>query len=187
MVQHFYSLIRLKLSKTGEIRKLIALSMFAVTTYNECQRNMFCSFHEDKIVFPYTWGCEWCFCWDYKIQANTFNEITGTSPHLTMITPTPYASGLPGTIFSCFRSSRDTGVELSFGRPFPLNIPGSTIETATSLPDGTVTLDNGQAVTHYLPPNVNATGLFYCQGSSGGVTTRVYSILHSFYSKSFPK
>ena len=108
----------------------------------------------------------------------------GTLVRLTMVTSTPYSAGLQVNSFSCFRSQLDRNVVLSFGRPFPINIPGSTIETSTSLPDGTTALDNGQAVTQYLPSSVNATGLFYCQGSSRGQTTRVYSIIHSFYSKS---
>ncbi|XP_038066659.1 tyrosine-protein kinase receptor Tie-1-like [Patiria miniata] len=89
-----------------------------------------------------------------------------------------YGSSAP--LFVCFRSSPDTSVGLSFGRPFQMGLPGSSIQTSTSLPDGTTALNiNGQVVQR-MPLDVKSAGLFYCEGSDGQNTTRVYSLIHSY-------
>ncbi|XP_033636185.1 tyrosine-protein kinase receptor Tie-2-like isoform X2 [Asterias rubens] len=112
--------------------------------------------------------------------------ISGNVVHLTMVTPTPYGAGRSRVSFSCFRSSPDTNVDLSFGRPFMIGIPGSTIQSATTLPDGSLTYlsTTPSYVTRQLPDSADSTGLFYCEGSNSGMTTRVYSIIHS-YTRSF--
>ncbi|XP_022111575.1 platelet endothelial aggregation receptor 1-like isoform X2 [Acanthaster planci] len=108
-------------------------------------------------------------------------NVTGDMVHLTMVTPTPYGAGSSASI-SCFRSSPDAGVALSFGRPFQIGLPGSTVQTSTTLPDGSTQSVNGQTVTQDLTSSNDATGLFYCEGSNRGLTTRVYSIVHSIRS-----
>ncbi|XP_022111576.1 angiopoietin-1 receptor-like isoform X3 [Acanthaster planci] len=112
-------------------------------------------------------------------------NVTGDMVHLTMVTPTPYGAGSSASI-SCFRSSPDAGVALSFGRPFQIGLPGSTVQTSTTLPDGSTQSVNGQTVTQDLTSSNDATGLFYCEGSNRGLTTRVYSIVHSIRRKFEP-
>ncbi|XP_071800225.1 angiopoietin-1 receptor-like isoform X2 [Asterias amurensis] len=99
-----------------------------------------------------------------------------------MVTPTPYGAGLVPVSLSCFRSSPDTDVDLSFGRPFMIGLPASSIQTDTTLPSGSSSSmsTTPSAVTQYLPNSVDSTGLFYCEGSNSGMTTRVYSIIHSY-------
>ena len=113
------------------------------------------------------------------------HSITGDTVRLTMVTPTPYGAGAAGSSasFTCFRSNPDTDVTLSFDRPFLIGIPGSTIATYTSLPTGSTESTNGSAVTQDLTSSNDATGLFYCEGTNRGLTTRVYSIIHSVHSK----
>ncbi|XP_038066558.1 tyrosine-protein kinase receptor Tie-1-like [Patiria miniata] len=98
-----------------------------------------------------------------------------------MVTPTPYGAGSAqsSASISCFRSSPDADVTLSFGRPFQIGLGGSTIQTSTTLPTGSTPSVNGQIVTQDLTTSIDATGLFYCEGSNRGLTTRVYSIIHS--------
>ncbi|XP_022109426.1 angiopoietin-1 receptor-like [Acanthaster planci] len=103
-----------------------------------------------------------------------------------MVTPTPYGAGSSASI-SCFRSSPDEDVTLSFGRPFQIGLPGSTVQTSTTLPDGSTQSMNGQAVTWDLTSSNDATGLFYCEGSNRGLTTRVYSIIHSIHRRFEPR
>ena len=112
---------------------------------------------------------------------------TGDAVHLTMVTPHPYGAGSVYVRLSCFRSSPDTNVDLSFGRPFMIGIPGSSVQTDTTLPAGAVGVPSTSpsAVTQYLTTvSYDSTGLFYCEGSNSGMTTRVYSIIHSYTSKS---
>ena len=111
-----------------------------------------------------------------------FLQYTGDAVHLTMVTPTPYGAGSFATI-TCFRSSPDTDITLNFGRPFQIGIAGSTIQTSTSLPAGSSFSFSGQPVTQHLTSSNDATGLFYCEGSNRGLTTKVYSIIHSVHSE----
>ncbi|XP_038066562.1 angiopoietin-1 receptor-like [Patiria miniata] len=98
-----------------------------------------------------------------------------------MVTPTPYGAGSsqPSASISCFRSNPDNDVTLSFGRPFQIGLVGTTVQTSTTLPTGSSQSVNGQIVTQDLTTSNDATGLFYCEGSSRDLTTRVYSIIHS--------
>ncbi|XP_038066559.1 tyrosine-protein kinase receptor Tie-1-like [Patiria miniata] len=98
-----------------------------------------------------------------------------------MVTPTPYGAGSSqsSASISCFRSSPDSSTTVSFGRPFQIGLGGSSIQTSTTLPTGSSQSVNGQIVTQYLTTSNDATGLFYCEGSNRGLTTRVYSIIHS--------
>ncbi|XP_038066573.1 tyrosine-protein kinase receptor Tie-2-like [Patiria miniata] len=107
--------------------------------------------------------------------------VAGDAVHMTMVTPTPYGAGSSqsSASISCFRSSPDADVTLSFGRPFQIGLIGSTIQTSTTLPTGSSQSVNGQIVTQNLTFSNDATGLFYCEGSNRGFTTRVYSIIHS--------
>ncbi|XP_071800226.1 tyrosine-protein kinase receptor Tie-1-like [Asterias amurensis] len=111
----------------------------------------------------------------------TQDPRTSDAVHLTMVTPTPYDAGISTAVLSCFRSNPDTNVHLSFGRPFIIGIPGSSIQTDTTLPYGAAitTSTSPSAVTWYLSYNVDSVGLFYCEGYNSGMTTRVYSIIHS--------
>ncbi|XP_038066576.1 tyrosine-protein kinase receptor Tie-1-like [Patiria miniata] len=104
-------------------------------------------------------------------------SVTGQHhTHSPMVTPTPYGAGSSASI-SCFRS--DSSVTLSFGRPFQIALPGSTIQTSTTLPTGSSQSVNGQIVTQDLTTSVDATGLFYCEIPYEDSTTRMYSIIHS--------
>ena len=100
-----------------------------------------------------------------------------------MVTPTPYQAGTSQVTLSCFSSNPDYNIAFSFGRPFQIGLGGSTIQTSTTLPDGSFGQVNGQVETQYLTTNVHSTGLFYCEGSNRGLTTRVYNIIHSVISK----
>ncbi|XP_038066572.1 angiopoietin-1 receptor-like [Patiria miniata] len=108
-------------------------------------------------------------------------SVTGDTVHLTVVTPTPYGAGSSqsSASISCFRSSPDADATLSFGRPFQIALRGSTVEISTTLPTGSSPSVNGQIVTQDLTTSNDATGLFYCEGSNRGLTTRVYSIIHS--------
>ncbi|XP_071800048.1 uncharacterized protein [Asterias amurensis] len=101
----------------------------------------------------------------------------GNAVHLTMATNAPYL-GRYSPSLSCFRSSPDTSVHLRFGRPFMIGIPGSSIETSINPPAGS-TYTTLYEVTRMLPDNYYSTGLYYCEGSNSGWTTRVYGIIHS--------
>ncbi|XP_038066556.1 tyrosine-protein kinase receptor Tie-1-like [Patiria miniata] len=102
-----------------------------------------------------------------------------------MVTPTPYGAGISqsSASISCFRSSPDADAALSFGRPFRIAVPESTIYASTTLPAGSREIVNASvgAITQDLTSSVDATGLFYCEGSNRGLTTRVYSIIHSVH------
>ncbi|XP_022109446.1 uncharacterized protein LOC110989392 isoform X2 [Acanthaster planci] len=112
-------------------------------------------------------------------------SVRGDTVHLTMVSPTPYGAGSSASI-SCFRSSPDEDVTLSFGRPFQIGLHRSSVQTSTTLPDGSTQSVNGQVVTQDLTSSNNATGLFYCEGSNRNLTTRVYSIIHSIHRRFQP-
>ncbi|XP_033636449.1 tyrosine-protein kinase receptor Tie-1-like isoform X3 [Asterias rubens] len=114
------------------------------------------------------------------------SEIFGIScnaVHLTMVTPTPFGAGSFPVNFTCFRSSPDTNASLSFGRPFQIAIPGSSIQTVTTLPVGatTSTIASAPAAVTLNTPlaSVDSTGLFYCEGTNTVMVTRVYSIINA--------
>ncbi|XP_022111586.1 receptor-type tyrosine-protein phosphatase mu-like, partial [Acanthaster planci] len=112
-------------------------------------------------------------------------SVRGDTVYLTMVTSTPYGAGSSASI-SCFRSSPDENVTLSFGRPLQIGLRGSTVQTSTTLPAGSTQSVNGQAVTWDLTSSNDATGLFYCEGSNRNLTTRVYSIIHSIHRRFEP-
>ncbi|XP_038066564.1 tyrosine-protein kinase receptor Tie-1-like [Patiria miniata] len=113
--------------------------------------------------------------------ANWCSPTGGDTVHLTVVTPTPYGAGSSqsSASISCFRSNPDNDVTLNFSRPFQIGLPGSTIQTSTTLPTGSSQSVNGRIVTQNLTTSNDATGLFYCEGSNSDLTTRVYSIIHS--------
>ncbi|XP_038066656.1 uncharacterized protein LOC119736715 [Patiria miniata] len=105
---------------------------------------------------------------------------TKDSLHLTMATHFFHRAGESNIIrLACYRSSPDTDADLSFGR-LPVHLPGAGIDSSTSFPDGTTSGEfDGLKFTQLPINNVNATGLYYCEGSKGGQTTRVYSSIYS--------
>lgn len=121
------------------------------------------------------------------INENVCGIVAGNAVHLTMVTPTPFGAGSLPVNFTCFRSSPDTNASLSFGRPFHIAIPGSSIQTVTTLPVGATTstiASTPAAVTLNTPlASVDSTGLFYCEGTNTVMVTRVYSIINAVTSK----
>ncbi|XP_038069293.1 tyrosine-protein kinase receptor Tie-2-like [Patiria miniata] len=105
------------------------------------------------------------------------------SLHLTMVTSPSFVISSERShveiYVACYRSGPDKDVRLSYGR-LPVHLPGAGIESITSFPDGTISAEyDGQTFKH-LPMNDNSTGLYYCEGSKGDQTTRVYgSILNA--------
>ncbi|XP_038066567.1 tyrosine-protein kinase receptor Tie-1-like [Patiria miniata] len=117
-----------------------------------------------------------------------FQYVGGDTFHQTMVTPVPYGAGLPGVSLSCIRSIPDIYFGYSFGRPFTLNVPGSA-SGLTGFPNGTISDNTVQnATTWYLPPTVDATGLFHCRGRNPvtRLSSEVYSIIHSHLRKFEP-
>ncbi|XP_038066657.1 uncharacterized protein LOC119736716 [Patiria miniata] len=95
-----------------------------------------------------------------------------------MVTRSFYRVDYSKLILVCYRSSPDTDADLSFGR-LPVHLPGAGIDSSTSFPDGTTSGEGDGQEFKKLPRwNANVTGLYYCEGSKGDQTTRVYSSVY---------
>ena len=118
----------------------------------------------------------------------------GDQVRVMSVTPTPYGAGFrnppvptstPQPSFVCLLSSPDSDSQtlndIQTGRHVLRLSSGGTL----SLPEGTFSRTNGISIlASYLPYDGQSQGVFYCEASNRGRTTRVPVSIFLFYSKS---
>ncbi|XP_072034064.1 uncharacterized protein [Amphiura filiformis] len=111
-----------------------------------------------------------------------WRRATGTL-HVMSVTPTPYGANSASTYFTCLLSQPDTDLvnNIHIGRHV---LKGTTPPDDTlSLPVGSGVYNNTiDTLTQYLPTNTrDSVGVYYCEASKSGLTTRVPVSIMSAY------